>query len=106
MAHRDMISYARGLASAPQGALAQQPMLGCTVASALPPCSVIFCEAAAIYGVIVAIILQTKIESVELPADRGGLYPHGAIYSGYAILAAGLTTGLANLACGCVALPV
>jgi F0F1-type ATP synthase membrane subunit c/vacuolar-type H+-ATPase subunit K len=66
-------------------------------------CSVIFCEAAAIYGVIVAIILQTKIEYVKKPEGRLGLYPHNAIFSGYAILSAGLTTGFANLACGCAA---
>ena len=67
------------------------------------PCSVIFCEAAAIYGVIVAIILQTKIERVDMDPDRPGLYPHQAIFAGYAVLAAGLTTGFANLVCGCVA---
>ena len=84
-------------------------------------CSIIFCEAVAIYGVIgslavscwlpalgpvlmqavsvaVAIILQTKIVHV-LPLDNG-FYPLAAITSGYAILAAGLTTGWANLACG------
>ena len=33
--------------------------------------SVIFCEAAAIYGVIVAIILGTKIESSEYTAVEG-----------------------------------
>ena len=61
-------------------------------------CSIIFCEAVAIYGVIVAIILQTKIEYVDpLP---NGFYPLSAFTSAYAILAAGLTTGWANLACG------
>ena len=60
--------------------------------------SVIFCEAVAIYGVIIAIILQTKIEYVApLP---NGQYPQSAHASGYAMFAAGLTVGLANLVCG------
>ena len=62
------------------------------------PLSVIFCEAVAIYGVIVAIILQTKIEYVDKKPD--GAWPLSAHTSGYALLAAGLTTGWANLACG------
>eukprot|EP01026_Neomeris_dumetosa_P056021 TRINITY_DN5114_c0_g2_i1.p2 TRINITY_DN5114_c0_g2~~TRINITY_DN5114_c0_g2_i1.p2 ORF type:complete len:214 (+),score=32.02 TRINITY_DN5114_c0_g2_i1:67-708(+) len=60
--------------------------------------SVIFCEASAIYGVIVSIILQTKIEQVPIDAD--GLYPVEAMYSGYAIFGAGLVTGFSNLFCG------
>lgn len=60
--------------------------------------SIIFCEAVAIYGVIVAIILQTKIEKVDqLP---NGLWPTAAYTAGYAILGSGLTTGWANLSCG------
>jgi V-type H+-transporting ATPase proteolipid subunit len=60
--------------------------------------SIIFCEAVAIYGVIVAIILQTKIEWANpLP---NGLWPMQAATAGYAILGAGLTTGFSNLACG------
>ncbi len=60
--------------------------------------SVIFCEAVAIYGVIIAIILQTKIEYVApLP---NGQYPQSAYASGYAMFASGLTVGLANLVCG------
>lgn len=61
-------------------------------------CSIIFCEAVAIYGVIVAIILQTKIESVNQLSN--GLWPTAAYTAGYAILGSGLTTGWANLACG------
>lgn len=54
--------------------------------------SVIFAEACAIYGVIMAIILQAKIVEVEgVPAT---------LYNGFAILAAGLTVGLSNLVCG------
>lgn len=69
-------------------------------------CSIIFCEAAAIYGVIVAIILQTKIERVDMMTTgaEAGLYPYSAIFSGYAVFAAGLTTGFANLVCGCAPL--
>jgi len=62
--------------------------------------------------VIVAIILQTKIEdvsrvswdpdrglySVRLPSD--GTFQPAAVFSGYAIFASGLCVGLANLACG------
>lgn len=52
----------------------------------------------AIYGVIVAIILQTKIDYTDkLP---NGMWPMPAATAGYAILGAGLTTGFSNLACG------
>jgi V-type H+-transporting ATPase proteolipid subunit len=63
------------------------------------PCSIIFCEAVAIYGVIVAIILQTKIDSTEVLPN--GMWPMQAAMAGYAILGAGITTGFSNLACGC-----
>ena len=52
----------------------------------------------AIYGVIVAIILQTKVEAVRPNAD--GSYSLAAANAGYAILGAGSVTGWANLACG------
>lgn len=48
---------------------------------------------------IVTIILQTKVDEVDKKAD--GFYTMNSMFSGYAILAAGLTTGFANLACGC-----
>ena len=60
--------------------------------------SILFCEAVAIYGVIVAIILQTKIEAVKPNAD--GSYSIAAANAGFAILGAGSVTGWANLACG------
>jgi F0F1-type ATP synthase membrane subunit c/vacuolar-type H+-ATPase subunit K len=60
--------------------------------------SVIFCEATAIYGVIVAIILQTKID--EVPRNADGTFLSAAVFSGYAVFASGITVGLANLACG------
>ncbi|CAI7912512.1 unnamed protein product [Closterium sp. NIES-53] len=61
-----------------------------------PPVSVIFCEAVAIYGVIVAIILQTKLESVS----KARLHSPEALRSGYAIFNSGIIVGLANLFCG------
>jgi V-type H+-transporting ATPase proteolipid subunit len=61
--------------------------------------SIIFCEAVAIYGVIVAIILQTKVENVVGPP-----YSSKAMFAGYAIFGSGLTTGFGNLACGCAVL--
>lgn len=61
--------------------------------------SIIFCEAVAIYGIIVAIILQTKIDYVP-PNPVTGMYSNQQYLAGYAILASGLTTGWANLACG------
>ncbi|XP_027332230.1 V-type proton ATPase subunit c''2 isoform X1 [Abrus precatorius] len=60
--------------------------------------SVIFCEAVAIYGVIVAIILQTKLESVP----SSSIYEPESLRAGYAIFASGIIVGFANLVCGCV----
>jgi F0F1-type ATP synthase membrane subunit c/vacuolar-type H+-ATPase subunit K len=62
--------------------------------------SVIFCEAVAIYGVVVAILLATKTETVA--ALDNGDFPAAAKTAGYAIFAAGGTVGFANLVCGCV----
>jgi len=60
--------------------------------------SVIFCEAVAIYGVVVAILLATKTEVVSLLEN--GDYESSAKTAGYAIFASGLTVGMANLVCG------
>lgn len=61
-----------------------------------PSLSVIFCEAVAIYGVIVAIILQTKLDSV--PSSK--MYDPESLRAGYAIFASGIIVGFANLVCG------
>ncbi|KAL5562231.1 hypothetical protein UlMin_031978 [Ulmus minor] len=58
-------------------------------------CFVIFCEAVAIYGVIVAIILQTKLESV--PVSQ--IYAPEPVRAGYAISASGIIVGFTNLVC-------
>nr|KAJ0201813.1 hypothetical protein LSAT_V11C600307470 [Lactuca sativa] len=64
--------------------------------SVLGAACVIFCEAVAIYGVIVAIILQTKLESV--PSSQ--IYEPESLRAGYAIFASGIIVGFANLVCG------
>ena len=61
--------------------------------------SIIFCEAVAIYGIIMAIILSGRIKVVEnLYSD--GMYTQASLFSGYAIFAAGVSVGLTNIACG------
>eukprot|EP00543_Licmophora_paradoxa_P008081 CAMPEP_0202453148 /NCGR_PEP_ID=MMETSP1360-20130828/11181_1 /ASSEMBLY_ACC=CAM_ASM_000848 /TAXON_ID=515479 /ORGANISM="Licmophora paradoxa, Strain CCMP2313" /LENGTH=167 /DNA_ID=CAMNT_0049072161 /DNA_START=100 /DNA_END=603 /DNA_ORIENTATION=- len=64
--------------------------------------SVIFCEATAIYGVIMAIILTNKVDSPESSVyyldddwDYAEYY-----YAGYGMFSAGLSVGLTNIASG------
>lgn len=64
--------------------------------------SIIFCEAVAIYGVIMAILMQNKITGTgqfEVPA-----VPQGKeaiiISAGYCMLAVGISVGFSNLFCG------
>ncbi len=64
--------------------------------------SVIFCEAVAIYGVIIAIILQTRANIIR---EDGNIYKDPAAYDAalfkvYAMFGAGLSVGLSNLFCG------
>uniref|UniRef100_A0A7S3LBA5 V-ATPase proteolipid subunit C-like domain-containing protein n=1 Tax=Amphora coffeiformis TaxID=265554 RepID=A0A7S3LBA5_9STRA len=64
--------------------------------------SVIFCEATAIYGVIMAIILTNKIKE---PEDNGFYLDEnwdwaGYYYAGYGMFSAGLSVGLTNIASG------
>lgn len=61
--------------------------------------SVIFCEASAIYGVIVAIFLTFQVAPSHRDAQTG-LYPANDVVAGYAIFAAGLVVGLGNLVGG------
>merc|ERR1711990_20723 len=78
--------------------------------------SVIFCEALAIYGVIIAIISATKLDAKNgyqswLETASGGSktatyfgagmeWDPQIMYAAYAIFAAGITVGFANLFCG------
>jgi V-type H+-transporting ATPase proteolipid subunit len=64
--------------------------------------SIIFCEAVAIYGVIVSIILQTKMEKPDLSKSLEDLTANHFydMASGYALFWAGVCCGFGNLACG------
>jgi len=63
--------------------------------------SVIFCEAVAIYGVIVSIILQTKIEHPDDPSSFDAVKLKTVQqYAGYSVFWAGVCCGIGNLACG------
>merc|ERR1719409_525069 len=79
--------------------------------------SVIFCEALAIYGVIIAIISATKVHEDEVKESwiakgasgtqmvtsyfgSGFAWDPQVIHAGYAVFASGITVGLANLSCG------
>ena len=60
--------------------------------------SVIFCEAVAIYGVIIGIIMSGKVgdkKFIEIMAD----YDH-ALWTGFGLLCLGVYVGLSNLFCG------
>ncbi len=62
--------------------------------------SVIFCEAVAIYGVIVAIILQNKLGTISTNYWGNGYTWQQAEYTAYNVFAVGFVVGLSNLCCG------
>mmetsp|Transcript_22089 Transcript_22089/g.71126 ORF Transcript_22089/g.71126 Transcript_22089/m.71126 type:complete len:166 (-) Transcript_22089:3-500(-) len=65
--------------------------------------SIIFCEATAIYGVILAILLLSKIGDVsKLPVllDRDSWDYNQWYFAGYALFSAGMSVGLTNVASG------
>jgi V-type H+-transporting ATPase proteolipid subunit len=54
------------------------------------------CEAVAIYGVIMAIIMSGKMNNTQnIPADYATF-----AFGGYALFWTGVTVGFSNLACG------
>lgn len=66
--------------------------------------SIIFCEAVAIYGVIMAILMQNKIQSIPNFPTAMPEYPTGPVAvvqaAGYCMLAVGFSVGFSNLFCG------
>jgi V-type H+-transporting ATPase 21kDa proteolipid subunit len=63
--------------------------------------SVIFCEAVAIYGVIIAIILYTRANALSQAEPYITLETHdSALTKAFAMFGAGLSVGLSNLFCG------
>lgn len=61
--------------------------------------SIIFCEAVAIYGIIVAIVMSGQLANFD-PDELDDKQMKQNYLSGFKILGAGLTTGFSNLACG------
>lgn len=63
--------------------------------------SIIFCEAVAIYGVIIAVVLVNSFESFDPSKIEQSFDLRAQNYvSGYIMFAAGLIVGLCNLFCG------
>ena len=61
--------------------------------------SVIFCEAVAIYGLIIAIVLAGKIDEYTEPPISDTVKTKNW-FAGYAMCGAGLPAGVTNLVCG------
>lgn len=63
--------------------------------------SIIFCEAVAIYGVIIAVVLVNSFENFDMQKIQQSIELKSQNYvSGYIMFAAGLIVGLCNLFCG------
>ncbi|CAD5231971.1 unnamed protein product [Bursaphelenchus xylophilus] len=67
--------------------------------------SIIFCEAVAIFGIIMAFVFAGKLSpfdraAVDITTDAGRLILSRNLASGYLLFGAGLTVGFSNLVCG------
>ena len=63
--------------------------------------SIIFCEAVAIYGIVMAILMFQRVSSLSFDEiTNDGVYTRRALTAGYSLFAAGLGVGITNVACG------
>ena len=62
--------------------------------------SVIFCEAVAIYGLILAIIMQGRLQKGTWDVFENLATFQQAEFAGYVMFAAGCVVGFSNLCCG------
>lgn len=58
--------------------------------------SIIFCEAVAIYGIIISIVFSTRLRPIS---TQSGFSPKD-YYNGFGLFWSGVTVGLCNLVCG------
>ena len=62
--------------------------------------SVILCEATAIYGVIIALLLAIEVGGKNVDVYANLETYQAAEFAGYCYLTIGLVVGVSNLACG------
>ena len=66
-----------------------------STSSSSPNVSILFCEAVAIYGLIITIMFSSR-----LTGDTKGGYTKSSYSHGFALFWAGLTVGMCDLICG------